>query len=99
MPKHSIRLHPLAAQEIEAAFDWYFVRSPRSANSFLNQVNQAIFQIQESPGTWPSYDHGTRHYIITGFPFQIIYRQRDSIIEIIAIAHGKRKPNYWSNRA
>ena len=94
----SIRLHPSAAEEVEAAFDWYLERSPRAAGAFLNQLNHAISRIQESPEAWPGYYHGTRRYIFSTFPFQVVYRDVDGNIEIIAIAHGRRRPKYWDKR-
>ena len=94
----SIRLHPSAAEEAEAAFEWYLDRSPRAANAFLDQLSHAIDRIQDSPETWPVYYSGTRRYIFTEFPFQVVYRVKNDAIEIVAVAHGRRRPRYWSER-
>jgi hypothetical protein len=32
------------------------------------------------------------------FPFTIIFREADAGVEIIAIAHGHRRPGYWRDR-
>ena len=93
-----IRLHPAAAKELETAFDWYFERNPKVAGYFLHQLDHAISRIADSPITWPTYYFGTRRYIFSQFPFQIIYREREDVIEIIAIAHGRRRPGYWKER-
>jgi len=32
------------------------------------------------------------------FPFAIIYRDTPEAIQVIAIAHGHRRPGYWKKR-
>jgi toxin ParE1/3/4 len=32
------------------------------------------------------------------FPFFLVYREHDDHIEIVALAHTSRKPNYWRDR-
>ena len=32
------------------------------------------------------------------FPLTIIYRERDSIIQVLAVAHYRRSPRYWLSR-
>jgi hypothetical protein len=33
------------------------------------------------------------------FPYDVVYRVSETIIEIVAIAHHARKPGYWRYRA
>jgi toxin ParE1/3/4 len=33
-----------------------------------------------------------------GYPFSLVYRVRDSEIQVIAVAHGRRHPGYWRSR-
>jgi hypothetical protein len=37
-------------------------------------------------------------YVVQRFPFLIFYAEFGEFIWIVAIAHAKRKPNYWSMR-
>jgi hypothetical protein len=32
------------------------------------------------------------------YPFSIIYREMPREIQIIAVAHAKRRPGYWAKR-
>jgi hypothetical protein len=42
---------------------------------------------------------GARRYILHRFPYGIIYRLLgDDVLEILAIAHHKRRPGYWGRR-
>jgi hypothetical protein len=44
-------------------------------------------------------DPMTRRILLLGFPYQIVYRLRPAEIVIVAVAHLKRRPGYWKNRA
>ena len=98
MPSAKIRLHPAAEQEVEAAFDWYLERNPAAARAFLTELQQAIERVAEAPDRWPKYLSDIRRYVFSRYPFQLIYRKRGSDIEIMAVAHGRRRPGYWASR-
>jgi plasmid stabilization system protein ParE len=87
-----------AAAEYQAALDWYFERSPVAAQKFDDEVVRAIDNIAKNPDRWPAYLVGTRRFFLRHFPFTVIYRELPSIIQIIAIAHGHRRPGYWKAR-
>ena len=89
---------PEAVREIEDAFDWYLERSPRAAESFLREVDRAASLIASSPQVWPRFEAGTRRYVLPKFPYSLIFRERDDRIEIVAVAHHKRRPRYWRGR-
>ncbi len=39
-----------------------------------------------------------RRHLLPKFPYSIIYAIEPDHIRIIAVAHSKRKPGYWSAR-
>jgi toxin ParE1/3/4 len=41
---------------------------------------------------------GSQRLILSRFPYSIVFRERLHDIQIIAVAHAKRRPGYWSNR-
>jgi toxin ParE1/3/4 len=87
-----------AAREYEAAIDWYFERSPVAAQKFAAEVNRALDNIEQSPQRWPTHLLGTRRFFLRHFPFTVIYREQPSYIQVIAVAHGHRRPGYWKSR-
>lgn len=93
-----VKLHPDARAELRAARDWYYERSPLSAIAFAQTVDKTLSKIREAPNTFPLADHGTRKFILQRFPFSIFYRTGETEIVIVAVAHQKRRPGYWSNR-
>src|SRR5688572_6678535 len=93
-----VRFHPDARAELRAARSWYYERSPLSAIAFAQTVENAISRIRGAPNTFALADHGTREFVLQRFPFNIFYRTREKEIQIVAVAHQKRRPGYWSNR-
>ena len=94
-----IDFHPAAVKEARVAHRWYLRRSPWAANRFRVALEAALKQIAESPDRWPAYLHQTRYRLVRRFPFIIVYRQLANRLQILAVAHGKRRPGYWEKRA
>ena|SRR3989442_16043162 len=98
MPPASVRFHPAAAQEAEAAYDWYAARNPAAAHGFREELRHAVEAVAASAGAWPRYGTRARRYVFPRFPFSLVYVRRDDEVEIIAVAHGRRRPGYWRPR-
>lgn len=93
-----IRFHPAAVREAEEAYDWYQERSPSAASAFLAELERAIGIIAEAPDRPARYLHGTRRVLLRRFPFAVVYRPAGDAIQVIAVAHGRRRPGYWHGR-
>jgi toxin ParE1/3/4 len=93
-----IEFHDEASAELEAAFDWYFARSERVASEFLQDVNRAIEMIIEAPERWPVGIKNTRRFLLGRFPFAVVYRELPSKVQVLAVAHGRRRAGYWKER-
>ncbi|MBI3932965.1 MAG: type II toxin-antitoxin system RelE/ParE family toxin [Acidobacteria bacterium] len=98
MPARVVRLFPEAEAEVVANERWYAQRSPSVATAFLAEVDQAIARIGETPETWPRYRRGTRRFILRRFPFSVVYRIDGDVVYVVAVAHAKRRPEYWRRR-
>lgn len=98
MPGLLIVFYPEAVEEATAARLWYAEKSQSAADSFLAELDHGIESISEAPERWPLFVHDTRRYLFLRFPFQIVYRVANERIEIVAVAHGRRRPGYWRSR-
>ena len=98
MPDKAVYFHPEALREAEAAVAWYRERSPLAAASFLVEIERAVQAVSESPGRWPVFETATRRYPLHRFPYWVIYREREKAIEVLAVAHARRRPGYWRIR-
>ena len=93
-----VSFHEEASAEFESAFEWYYLRSEFVASRFAEEVSNAITMISEAPKRWPIAARGTRKCLLQHFPFAIVYRELPSGIQILAVAHGLRRPGYWKKR-
>ena len=96
--KGEVSFHKDASAEYEAAFEWYFLRSEFVASRFAEEMNRAIGIISDAPNRWPTANHGTRKFLLQRFPFAVFYREITPGIQVLAVAHGHRKPGYWKRR-
>lgn len=93
-----VRFHAATIAEGRAAYFWYKERSSSAALAFITELDTAIERISKTPLIRPRYINGTRRYFFRQFPFALVYRTTEETIEIIAIAHSRRKPGYWRTR-
>ena len=98
MSSRQIELHPEAVAEAQAALQWYRERSALASDAFIAELDRAVRKIAENPKMYHPYVRGTRRYLLQRFPFYLVYREVAARIEIIAVAHGRRKPGYWKKR-
>ncbi len=77
---------------------WCLERSGRAAEGFLRELERGLVLIAEHPKIWPSYEAGTRRYILRRYPYSIIYREEAGRIVVTAVAHHRRRPLYWVER-
>lgn len=98
MTSRPVRIHPAALEEVEAAIEWYGQRSGRAAEMFLDDLDGAIERIGKNPEQFPLHEFGTRRITLRRFPYLVIFREARAGLEIIAVAHGRRRPRYWRDR-
>jgi len=93
-----VDLHPQAEEDFLEAYAWYSERSETAARGFLRELDRVMLRISEAPERWPAYDSLTRRFLLSRFLFSVIYRVAEQVVEVIAVAHNKRKPGYWRPR-
>jgi plasmid stabilization system protein ParE len=98
VPGRSVRVHPDAIRDVEDGIAFYVNRSPIAAERFLTEVEQALDSVAEAPERWPPFRAGTRRFVMADFPYSIIYREVGNEIQVLAVAHAKRRPQYWRGR-
>jgi plasmid stabilization system protein ParE len=92
-----LEVHPEAIAEAREARLWYAERSADAADAFMVELDLALDRIVEAPMRWPVRS-GARRYVMRRFPFVVVYRIVGSTVEVVAVAHGRRKPGYWKSR-
>lgn len=98
MAQRSVEFHPEAVYEARSAREWYQTQNQAVSDAFVAEIDHAIEQIREAPTRWPVYLHGTRRYLLGRFPYFVVYREYESRIQVVAVAHARRRPGYWRER-
>lgn len=98
MTAKPLQTHAAALDELKSAVAWYLERSETAANNFVAELDRALDLIVQTPDRWPRGPQATRRFVLQRYPFALIYREKETAIELIAVAHGHRRPSYWKSR-
>jgi len=96
MPPFAVEVHPLVADEAEAAERWYRERNETAATRFRRELDRAVGVIAERPEAAPPYVGNTRRFLLRRFPFFVVYRVFSQRVQVVAVAHARRRPHYAS---
>jgi plasmid stabilization system protein ParE len=98
MPAKPLDIHPSALAELKSAVSWYLGQNEVAATKFASKLDRAVDLVIASPRRWPLGELGTRKFVLQHFPYAVIYREKETTVQILAIAHGHRQPGYWKHR-
>lgn len=96
-----VRPSSFAQDEIEYYLRRYESESPGLGDRLWHDIQTATDLISVHPTIGESVRRTrglVRRVPLRHFPFFMIYRQRDDYLQIVALAHTSRKPNYWRAR-
>ena len=77
---------------------FYENASPHLGVDFLDDVQRRIDMVRNQPAAGQSLDGDLKRILLHRFPFSLIYSIDGDVIVIIAVAHHRRQPAYWTNR-
>jgi len=93
-----IVFHPDVSIDIKGSYEWYEKQIKGLGSSFIQELESSYEKISNFPKTWSTFNYGFKRFILSRFPFSIIYKEKESEILTIAVMHNSRKPNYWIKR-
>lgn len=98
----AIRVSEEADSEMAEAARWYETHRARLGAEFLDAVDTTVAQIAEAPrigSLVPEVsDETIRRRPVRHFPYHVVYMELPDRLQILAIAHDRRRPGYWSGR-
>lgn len=90
--------HDEAVEELKQSIEWYKKKSIALSNNFKEEVNLAFENIIENPLSCRLRQDELRFYVLSNFPYHIIYSIFEKKIFIYSIFHSSRNPKNWQNR-
>lgn len=90
--------HPDTSVEIKSSYLWYQEQAKGLGDDFLYELESAYQAIASMPDTWPKFSDHSQRFLLSKFPFSVIFHKENSVIFVLAIMHNSRKPGYWSER-
>ena len=91
--------HPAAEIEHLEIIAYYETKSPGLGAQYLVEFEGYMEKICESPDM-PLKLSGTdlHQQVMFKFPFTILYREAFRSVQVLGVAHQRRRPNYWLGR-
>ena len=87
-----------AEAELREAVAYYEDKRPGLGFDFAREVQASVESVRHFPERWPLRNDATRRYLVQHFPYIVVYLFLNDCVWIIAVAHCKRQPGYWSER-
>ena len=69
-----LKFHPDVSDEITSSYKLYQDQAEGLGDDLLNELESAYQAILENPQTWPPFQKGFRRYLLSKFPFSVIYK-------------------------
>lgn len=92
------KFHPKARAEFENSAFFYDGKFLGLGMEFAAEVQVAVAFAYSHPEAGAPVANGFRRVIVRRFPYSVVYRVQGEQLYIIAVAHQRRKPNYWNDR-
>ena len=89
---------PEADEEFREAARYYESEAAGVGLSFIAAVHKAVDEIVELPLATQVYRADIRKKILRHFSYNLFYAIETDIIVIVAVAHQRKRPNYWLAR-
>ncbi len=93
-----LTFHAEADTEVTEAARFYELQAESLGFSFLEELGLALKRIEGHPKSAPLVGKEVRRALLRRFPFSLLYVIEPDRIRILAVAHQKRRPNYWLSR-
>jgi plasmid stabilization system protein ParE len=98
-----VRVASAAEDELVEGAAWYEDRQSGLGKQFIDEYQDAILRILAAPASYARLEttrsrRNLHRCFLKRFPYYVGYELLDDEIVILAVAHMKRRPNYWIRR-
>lgn len=91
--------HPAAEAEHLQSVAYFESRSPGLGASYLTEFESVMELVCESPHRYPvEKEPDVRRARMKRFPYSVLFREMSGVVQVLAVTHHRRRPNYWLGR-
>lgn len=95
----TLRFHPAAEAEHLETVAFYESRQAGLGRVYLAEFEEALSRLTAAPHRYRiERKPDIRLLSLVRFPLKIIFREIDTSVQILALAHKRRRPGYWVGR-
>ncbi|MFW6152399.1 MAG: type II toxin-antitoxin system RelE/ParE family toxin [Verrucomicrobiota bacterium] len=94
-----VAFDPDARAEFLAAVEYYEECQTGLGRCFRTAVERELDGIEAMPFRYRVLHAPFRRCLVPKFPYAIIFVIESGFMLVVAVAHAKRKPGYWRERA
>ena len=90
---------PQALAELHDAATFYTLKANSELGfAFVAEFERAADLVLANPELGALFRGTRRRYVLRRFPYSIIYRITAEELQVLAVAHHRRRPGYWTHR-
>lgn len=95
----SYQFHPAAADEHLDSIAFYESRLSGLGADYIVEFEATLVRVCAAPLSCPlDCPPDIRKAGLQRFPFNVLYRVVDGVVQILAVAHHRRRSGYWLGR-
>jgi len=94
----TIKFHSEARREFFRSANYYEDQVVGLGDIFIDEVENVLEVIEQYPSSGTKITSTERRFLVSRFPYGIVYTVEDDLIMIFAIMSLKQKPGYWESR-
>lgn len=90
-----LRFHPKVTDDLAGAIAWYDERGPGLGDRLRAAVDERLDAIAASPERFGRAFEDFRFARVKRFPYLVLFRIRQSVVQIVGVFHTASDPSKW----
>lgn len=95
---YEVEIHEEADQELQAIAVFYESKKAGLGEAFLTELARTFETIAAYPHSSAAFYDEYRRSNMNKFPYGVVYRAEGEKVTVYAVAHFRRRPDYWKKR-
>jgi plasmid stabilization system protein ParE len=96
--KRSLRIQPLAEEDIQQAYDCYQEHRDGLGDELLDNLQSCFDRIEANPLQFPVVARDVRRVLVHRFPYCVYFIVTANTLDVLAVLHAKRDAEAWEKR-